>query len=85
MNRYGAERRPFVFLADYAMQACVVEPLEEIDPQRLLYAVGDRTNAPEAWIRKPEREQLPGKPDVCHAGRMRPEPAGNFRPDGRFV
>lgn len=64
MNRYGAERRPFVFLADYAMQACVVEPLEEIDPQRLLYAVGDRTNAPEAGIRKPERE-LRWEPRFC--------------------
>lgn len=45
MNRYGAEGRPFLFLIDYAMRACVVEPLEEVDPGRLLYAIGGRTNA----------------------------------------
>ncbi|WP_298063223.1 aminodeoxychorismate synthase component I [uncultured Rikenella sp.] len=45
MNRYGAEGRPFLFLVDYAMRECVVEPLEEIDPERLLYAIGSRTNA----------------------------------------
>ena len=46
MDRYGAGKRPFVFLIDYAMQACVVQPLDEVDPSRLLYAIGDRTNAP---------------------------------------
>ena len=46
MNRYGAEGRPFLFLVDYTMQACVVEPLERIDPARLLYDMAGRTNAP---------------------------------------
>lgn len=44
MNRFGAEGRPFLFLIDYAMRVCVVEPLEEVDPARLLYAIGGRTN-----------------------------------------
>lgn len=44
MDRFGAEGRPFLFLIDYAMRACVVEPLEEVDPARLLYAIGGRTN-----------------------------------------
>lgn len=60
MNRYGAERRPFLFLIDYAMRACIVEPLKEIDPERLLYAIGSRTNAPQTireampeWVWEP--------------------------------
>lgn len=46
MNRYGADRQPFVFLIDYSMRQCVVEPLDGIDPSRLLYSIGNRTNTP---------------------------------------
>lgn len=54
MDRYGGQRRPFVFLIDYTMQACVVQPLDEVDPARLLYAVGGRTNASAPCGRAPE-------------------------------
>lgn len=54
MNRYGAEGRPFVFLIDYSMRQCVVEPLDRIDPLRLLYSIGNLTNAPEISGQTPE-------------------------------
>ena len=58
MNRYGAEGRPFLFLVDYAMRACIAEPLERIDPARLLYDMAGRTNAPatSGTVRKLEWE-----------------------------
>lgn len=62
MNRYGAEERSFLFLIDYAMRACVVEPLDTLDPVRLLYAVGDRTNAAAPCGKAPE---LVWKPRFC--------------------
>lgn len=62
MNRYGGERRPFVFLIDYAMQACVVEPLDEVDPSRLLYVIGGTTNAPAACGEIPDMKWQPKFP-----------------------
>lgn len=59
MNRYGREKRPFVFLIDYSMRQCVVEPLDEIDPSRLLYSIGNRTNAPEISGQPPELQWEP--------------------------
>lgn len=62
MDRYGGQRRPFVFLIDYTMQACVVQPLDEVDPSRLLYTIGGRTNALVPCGRAPE---LVWEPRFC--------------------
>ena len=65
MDRYGAGKRPFVFLIDYAMQACVVQPLDEVDPSRLLYAAGGRTNTSAAVGKIPDLEW---EPRFCSRG-----------------
>lgn len=62
MNRYGAQGRPFLFLVDYAMRACFVEPLDEVDPARLLYVIGGKTNAPAAGGGIPELKWQPKFP-----------------------
>ncbi|WP_304708919.1 aminodeoxychorismate synthase component I [uncultured Rikenella sp.] len=62
MDRFEAEGRPFLFLIDYAMRACVVEPLEEVDPARLLYAIGGRTNA---FALGDEAPELVWEPRFC--------------------
>ena len=45
MNRFGAERRPFLFVIDYKQDRVIVEELDQIDPEMLLYDLDGVTNA----------------------------------------
>ena len=45
MNRLGAERRPFLFVIDYKQDRVIVEELDQIDPEMLLYDLDGVTNA----------------------------------------
>lgn len=50
MNRYGAQHIPFLFIIDYAMRQCLVMPLTEVNPDEVLYRIGNRSNAPMAGV-----------------------------------
>jgi len=45
LNKYGAERRPFLFLVDFEMQRPLVYPLDEVPEKDVLYDINGRTNA----------------------------------------
>ncbi len=45
MNKFGSARRPFLFIIDFLMQEPVIIPLDEINPERLLYNIYGQTNA----------------------------------------
>lgn len=45
MNRLGAERRPFLFVIDYKQDRVIVEELDQVDPEMLLYDLDGVTNA----------------------------------------
>jgi len=47
MNEYGSARRPFLFIIDFLMQEPVIIPLDEINPERLLYNINGQTNVVE--------------------------------------
>lgn len=47
MNQWGGESSPFLFLIDYAQETCLVERLEEIDPQEIKFNLNGSTNQPE--------------------------------------
>ena len=47
MNQWGGESSPFLFLIDYAQKTCLVERLEEIDPQEIQFNLNGSTNQPE--------------------------------------
>ena len=49
MNQWGGESSPFLFLIDYAQETCLVERLEEIDPQEIQFNLNGSTNQPEGW------------------------------------
>jgi len=44
MNRWGREGRPFLFLLDFALQQPVVVPLDEINPEEILYDINGIVN-----------------------------------------
>jgi len=44
MNRWGREGRPFLFLLDFALQQPVVLPLDEVNPEEVLYDVNGSRN-----------------------------------------
>lgn len=44
MNRWGREGRPFLFLLDFALQQPVVVPLDEIDPEEILFDINGIRN-----------------------------------------
>ncbi len=44
MNRWGREGRPFLFLLDFALQHPVVVPLDEIDPEEMLFDINGIRN-----------------------------------------
>lgn len=44
MNEYGSHRRPFLFVIDYAMRSCIIQPLETVDPAQLSYVIGGQAN-----------------------------------------
>ncbi len=44
MNRLGAERRPFLFVIDYKQDQVVVEELDQVNPEELLYDLDGVTN-----------------------------------------
>ncbi|WP_448518377.1 aminodeoxychorismate synthase component I [Rhodoflexus sp.] len=46
MNQYGASHIPFIFVIDYAMQQCLVIPLQEASPDKILYYINGFSNAP---------------------------------------
>lgn len=48
LNEWGARRVPFLFLVDFEMNRPIAMPLDEVPADRILYAIGGRTNAP-AW------------------------------------
>lgn len=54
MNRYGAAQIPFLFIIDYLMQRCRVIPLEEVEPDEILYQIGETTNAAYQSIKIPQ-------------------------------
>jgi len=45
MNTLGKARVPFLFVIDFLAENSLVLTLDEIDPEQLLYVVGDKTNA----------------------------------------
>lgn len=45
INRLASERRPFLFVLDYALLHPIILPLEEIDPEEILYDINGMTNA----------------------------------------
>ncbi|MCS7019392.1 MAG: aminodeoxychorismate synthase component I [Cytophagales bacterium] len=45
MNRYGAAQIPFLFIIDYLMEQCLVIPITEIQNDKILYQIGEKTNA----------------------------------------
>ena len=47
MNQWGGESSPFLLLIDYAQETCLVERLEEIDPQEIQFNLNGSTNQPE--------------------------------------
>ena len=47
MNQWGGESSPFLFLIDYTQETCLVERLEEIDPQEIQFNLNGSTNQPE--------------------------------------
>jgi len=46
INQLGAKRTPFIFIIDFDMQDTVVLPLNEIDPQLIMFSVNGINNAP---------------------------------------
>lgn len=44
MNRYGRNRIPFLFIADFDLKKTVVLPLDRIKPEEILYDVGGQKN-----------------------------------------
>ncbi len=44
MNRLGRLRRPFLFVADYALRRCRVFPGPEVDARRVRFRFGEATN-----------------------------------------
>ena len=47
INRLGKERIPFLFIVDYNMQEPLIIPLADVKPEKILYSVNRKTNAPE--------------------------------------
>lgn len=45
MNALGSEGRDFLFVTDYEARQCIVEPMEEVDPEEMLYDFRGQTNA----------------------------------------
>ncbi|MCS6969156.1 MAG: aminodeoxychorismate synthase component I [Cytophagales bacterium] len=45
MNQYGAGHTPFLFVIDYLMQKNIVLPLQEVQPDEILYQIGTFTNS----------------------------------------
>lgn len=45
MNHYGAVATPFLFLIDFAAQRWIVEPLAELDSQRIAFCFNEKSNA----------------------------------------
>ncbi len=45
LNEYGRQRTPCLFVIDFEQQAPLLYPLDQVDPTRLQYAFGARTNA----------------------------------------
>ena len=46
MNRLSTERKPFLFIIDYAQQCSYIEEINGIDPSVLLYQLNGYTNVP---------------------------------------
>ncbi len=44
MNRWGRERRPFFFMMDFDLRQPVVVPLDEINPEEILYDINGHRN-----------------------------------------
>lgn len=61
MNRYGAEHRPFLFIIDYEMDNNHVIPLDEVDPEHILFDFNGQTNCalPELIPSEVEWERFP--------------------------
>lgn len=50
MNSLGKIRTPFVFIVDFSAEESIVLPISEIDPDNLLYQIGEFTNTPSAKL-----------------------------------
>lgn len=50
MNCWGRERRPFLFLLDFTLQQPVVVPLDEINPEEVLYDINGIRNFTEMAV-----------------------------------
>jgi para-aminobenzoate synthetase component I len=44
MNEFGSAKRPFLFIIDFLMQQPVILPLDDINPEKLLYYINGQTN-----------------------------------------
>ena len=44
MNYYGAQGIAFLFVIDYRMQRCRVIPLDKVNPDEIMYSIGEKTN-----------------------------------------
>jgi para-aminobenzoate synthetase component 1 len=45
MNSFGKARRPFLFIIDFLMQQPLIIPLDEVNPEQILYDLNGKTNA----------------------------------------
>jgi para-aminobenzoate synthetase component 1 len=63
MNLYGKQRKPFLFLIDFQMQNCVVQPINEVNPQEILFSINSLSNfsptLPEATSKEIIFEKMP--------------------------
>ncbi len=50
MNYWGREGRPFLFLLDFVLQQPVVVPLDEIDPEEILFDINGTRNFVEGTV-----------------------------------
>lgn len=53
VNEWGHRRIPFLFLVDFEMNKPVAIPLDQVASDRILYAIGVRTNAVAALTHRP--------------------------------
>ncbi|EAY27455.1 aminodeoxychorismate synthase component I [Microscilla marina] len=67
MNKYGAAKTPFLFIIDFEANQPVVLPLNEINPQEVLFDIQGRNNALSLPNIPPQKEVIFNKKPVPFA------------------
>lgn len=62
MNQLGRERIPFLFAIDFDERQPLIEPLEEVDPEEILYDINGKTNTPDFYPALPDVVSFEKKP-----------------------